>query len=82
DEKLHQYAFNYDRKEANLSYYNEADLENLVGENINIISATAKANFEQLIGERSQGVVLWRWCLILALVFLGLEVLLLRFWKA
>ncbi|MEM8523142.1 MAG: BatA domain-containing protein [Bacteroidota bacterium] len=81
DEKLHQYAFNYDRKESNLSYYNEADLKNLVDENINIISATARANFEQLIGERSQGIVLWRWCLILALVFLGLEVLLLRIWK-
>ncbi|MEM0993376.1 MAG: BatA domain-containing protein [Bacteroidota bacterium] len=81
DEILHQYAFNYDRKESNLSYYNEADLVNLVGDNINIIRASAKANFEQLIGERSQGRVFWRWCLILALLFLALEVLLLRIWK-
>ncbi|MEM9888030.1 MAG: BatA domain-containing protein [Bacteroidota bacterium] len=80
-EILHQYAFNYDRKESNLSYYNETDLANLVGDRINIIRASAKADFEQLIGERSQGRVFWRWCLILALVFLGLEVLLLRLWK-
>jgi len=78
---LHQYAFNYDRQESNLNYFNEADLKSTVGENINIISAAAKANFEQLIGERSQGIVFWRWCIILALVFLALEVLLLRIWK-
>lgn len=81
DEILHQYAFNYDRKESALNYYNEQDLAQRVGRNITVISATAKANFEQLLTERSQGVVLWRWCLILALLFLGLEVLLLRFLK-
>lgn len=78
---LDQFAFNYDRSESELSYYPQAELKNLVGENINVIDASAKANFEQLIGERSQGVVLWRWCLILALIFLGLETLILRFWK-
>lgn len=78
---LHQYAFNYDRKESELTYYNESDLSDLMSDNANIISAAAKANFEQLIGERSQGVMLWRWCLILALVFLALETLLLRIWK-
>jgi hypothetical protein len=40
-----------------------------------------KASFEAEIEERSQGVVLWRWCLILALLFLLFEVLILRFWK-
>lgn len=81
EETLYQYAFNYDRKESELTYYNENDLADLVGDQINVINATANANFEQLIGERSQGIVLWRWCLILALIFLALETLLLRIWK-
>ncbi len=80
-ETLAKYGFNFDRKESDLQYYSEGDLKNLVGEHINIIDATARADFGQLIGERSQGVVLWRWCLMLALLFLALEVLALRFWK-
>jgi len=82
NESLNQFAFNYDRIESNLGCYSQEELKTVVGASINIIDATAKANFEQLIGERSQGIVLWRWCLIFALIFLGLEVLLLRFWKA
>jgi hypothetical protein len=82
DEILHQYAFNYDRQESNLTYYNADDLVRQVGDRMTILDETAEANFEQLIGERSRGVVLWRWCLILALVFLGIEVLLLRLWRS
>ncbi len=81
DEVLGVYGFNYDRTESDLQYYNEADLQELLNPNMTIIDATVRADFEQLIGERSRGVTLWRWCLILALAFLALEVLLLRFWK-
>ena len=80
-ETLGKYAFNYDRKESQLDYWNEADLKTQVGENVNVLTASADANFEQLVGERSQGIPLWRWAIILALVFLGIEGLLLRFWK-
>lgn len=82
NETLHQYAFNYDRQESNLTYFNSDDLSAALDERITILDEAAEANFEQLIGERSQGIVLWRWCLVAALVFLGLEVLLLRLWKA
>jgi len=75
------YGFNYDRTESDLQHYSQSDLEQLLNPNMTIITATARADFEQLIGERSRGVTLWRWCLILALAFLAVEVLLLRFWK-
>ena len=80
-EVLSKYAFNYDRQESNLNYLNETDLVTLAGDHINIIEAASASNLTPLIGERSQGVTLWRWCIILALLFLGIEVLLLRFWK-
>ncbi len=80
-EILGKYAFNYDRKESRLDYWNEADLKTQAGENITVLTAHANTNFEQLIGTRSQGIPLWRWAIILALVFLGIEGLLLRFWK-
>lgn len=81
EETLAQYAFNYDRKESLLEYFNEDDLTKMVGPSISVIGATAAAGFTQVIEERSRGIVLWRWCLILALLFLALEILLLRFWK-
>lgn len=81
DDILDQYAFNYDRKESDLSYYSLDDLRDLVGPNAGIIEVAESTPFAAVIEERSQGIVLWRWCLALALLFLGLEVLLLRFWK-
>ena len=81
EETLSKYAFNYDRKESKLEYLNISDLKALGGDNVNIIDGTAEADLTPIIGERSQGTILWRWFLILALVFLAIEVLLLRFWS-
>ncbi len=81
EEILDKFAYNFDRKESVLEYLSESDLKESVGQNMSVISTTATADVSNLIGERSQGVVLWRWCVILALIFLLIEVLLLRFWK-
>lgn len=78
---LNKYGFNYDRQESDLAYYNEEDLNAMSNSKISVISETDSQNFGTTIEERSRGVVLWRWCLILALIFLAIEVLLLRFWK-
>ncbi len=80
-EVLSKYAFNYDRKESEMAHLNNDDLRNLAGDYLNVIENTAVASLTPIIGERSHGIVLWRWCLILALIFLGLETLLLRVWR-
>jgi hypothetical protein len=80
-EVLEQYAFNFNRQESDLTYFSTAELAGFVGPNMNIIDVQGNAVLTATIEERSQGVVLWRWCLIFALIFLGVEVLLLRFWK-
>ena len=81
EEILDVFAFNFDRQESDLRHYSEAELESLLIPGMQLIKASLNADFGTIIGERSQGVVLWRWCLILALVFLLAEVLLLRFWS-
>ncbi len=82
DTVLAEYAFNYDRKESALEYIPANELANQISnENINVINVTEEAVLTARIEERSQGIVLWRWCLILALAFLAAEVLLLRFWR-
>lgn len=78
---LATYAFNYDRRESELTYYGPEELAAYVGPIANLINVSENAVLTATIEERSQGISLWRWCLILALLFLGAEVLLLRFWK-
>lgn len=80
-EKLDEFAFNFDRKESNLDYYNATDLANVAGDEIQIIEGTTAVDITQLIGERSRGIILWRWFIIAAIIFLIIEALLLRFWK-
>jgi hypothetical protein len=80
EDKLAKYAFNFDRKESVLEYFNVEDLTAKIGANATVLSTSA-ASITEEISERSRGVILWKWCVILALFFLGLEVLFLRFFK-
>ncbi len=81
DTILAEYAFNFDRKESALDYIPADELDDRVSANINVLDVMEETVLTARIEERSQGIVLWRWCLILALVFLAAEVLLLRFWR-
>ena len=81
DSALYKYGYNYDRRESVLDYYDVKSLKTYERKNLKVFDETVEANFTAIVGERNQGVSLWRWCLVLALLFLGLETLLLRFWK-
>ena len=81
NDTLGKFAFNYDRKESTLDYFTKEDLQQFVNKGFNIIDANTKTNFTQLVGERNQGFHLWKWFVGLALLFLAIETLLLRFWK-
>ena len=74
-------AMNYDRKESNLKFMRSGELEELEIPNLQVMTGVAKANFTELIGERSRGIILWKWCIILALIFLAIESLLIRLWR-
>jgi len=79
---LQNLAFNFDRKESDLSYYSIQELSSqFADKGISIIDNAQDANFTQLIGEKEKGVSLWKWCLIFALIFLALESLIIRLWK-
>lgn len=81
DSTLAEYGFNYDRKESDLRYQADNQLSENLPKNIKVLSEDAKTGFAQVVDEQNQGIVLWRWCLIFALLFLALEVLFLRLWK-
>ena len=75
------YAFNYDRTESPLSYLSIEELRDSYEGFADVWVETARASLSKLIAEKEHGIILWRWCIILALTFLGLEILLIRFWK-
>ncbi|MEM6726165.1 MAG: hypothetical protein AAF598_19130, partial [Bacteroidota bacterium] len=81
NEVLEDYAFNYNRKESALDYFGENELKDQLSGNFELLSGTIGLNLTELIDQRSRGIVLWKWCIWLCLLFLLLEVLLLRFWK-
>jgi len=81
EEVLDKFAYNYDRKESYLSFFNTEDLRSLVGERANIIEGTNTQDFSATITTQNKGTPLWKWCLITALAFLLIETLLLRLWK-
>ncbi len=80
-ETVQEFSFNYDRKESQLEYFDAEGLEKFAGPLANVITATDEAVLAAKIEEQSRGMVLWRWCIILALLFLAAEVFILRLWK-
>lgn len=77
EDLIKKLAYNYNRKESDLAISDMANLDLPA----NVISENLTADFTSVISEKDKGVVLWRWCLILALIFFLVETLLLRFWK-
>ncbi len=81
DSTLADFAFNFDRRESQLDYFDDEGLRAAAPQRMKILDGNAEANFGTIVGEQNQGIVLWRWCVIFALLFLALEVLFLRLWK-
>jgi len=81
EEMLAQYAFNYNRRESQLDYLSVDALKNLDNPAVAVIDVVDAAVLTARIEERSQGLTLWRFCLLMALAFLAAEVAILRLWK-
>jgi hypothetical protein len=77
-------AVNYDRKESDMSHLSGVRIGRycvLKILQLRLISDTQQANLSGSIIEKDKGVVLWKWFVILALLFLAAETLLIRLLK-
>ncbi len=76
-------AFNYDRTESDMSMYSETELTGINPTNpkIKVISSALQSNISGTITQKDKGIVLWKWFIIAALIFLAVEALLLRYFK-
>ena len=76
-------AFNLDKRESLLDQFSGADVREQMGnaENIGIFEAESKEAFSNEIKARYLGQPLWKYAVMVALLFLLAEVLLIRFLK-
>jgi aerotolerance regulator-like protein len=77
-------SFDYDRRESVLSFYNKDEISGIISENhlsnLKLVETSPKGLTSQLM-QLNEGIRLWKWCIILVLVFLATEILLLKFLK-
>ncbi len=76
-------AFNLEKNESMLDQFTGAEVKTALGggNQISIFKATSADTFSNEIKERYLGTPLWKYALVMALFFLLIEVLLIRFFK-
>ncbi|WP_234462393.1 BatA domain-containing protein [Adhaeribacter terrigena] len=80
DSTLATLAFNYPKSESYLDTYSAEELRQLMpNKNVKIFEAGANASFSEQFIRDTQGTSLWQYCLLLSLIFLLVEILLIRF---
>ena len=79
------FAFNHDRKESRMRFWTidqlEAKMDAYPEGTFRIAGLNPSADSSSDIIDSVEATRLWRWCVILALVFLAFEALILKFWR-
>ncbi len=74
-------GFNFNRIESNLALFNLEEInKRALKINAEVIS-NVDSDISVLVSELSRGIVLWKYCILLTLIFIAAEILLLRFLK-
>ncbi len=81
DTVLAKFAFNHDRRESDLRCLDGEELRGRVPANVAVLTSQATADFQAVVSDRDRGTVLWKACVILALLALAAETVLLRAWR-
>ena len=84
EEIIGNLAFNFDRTESNMSFKNSSDLQKIIVSNNLKKWAVINANNEHLtqkIKLSNEGKQLWYYFLIFAIIFITIEIILLRFFN-
>ncbi|QXV63934.1 BatA domain-containing protein [Mucilaginibacter sp. 21P] len=73
-------AFNDNRSESDLSYFSPQELEQMFPAKTELLNGN-KLNANNIGSAANSGLQLWKLCIILALIFLAIEILLVRYFK-
>ena len=81
DYTLAVYAFNSGRAESDMHYFSKSDLRDLAGRNNLKVFDTDQDAVKSTAGADKIGQTLWKLCLVLSLIFIGAEIVLIRFFN-
>jgi len=81
DSTLAVYAFNSGRAESDMHYFSKSDLSDLAGRSNLKVFDTDQDAVKSTAGADKIGQTLWKLCLVLSLIFIGAEILLIRFFN-
>lgn len=82
--KIKLLAYNFNRDESDLACYSYDELQDAIAKNNLSNWSLIEPQIKNLAGfaaDADQGNKLWKWCLIICLVFLAIETVLLKFWR-
>ena len=77
-------SFNYNRIESDLTGFSSNELDKMIAsKGMSNITAmeTGNKNLSVIMQQTSEGVHLWKWCILMALIFFAAEILLIRFFR-
>lgn len=74
-------AFNFDRTESALVFADKETIKNTYNQKNHLVLDNARASLSAEVKQIKDGILLWKLCVILSLLFLLTEILLIRFWK-
>jgi len=84
DSLISGYSFNYNRKESEMNFLTPTALDSLCKnagvKNFSVLPSTGDT-LPALLSEVNRGKYYWKYCILLALLFLAVEESLLRLWK-
>jgi len=84
DQAIMSISFNYPRTESEPEFYTEGELLSLVQsdkfEQTQLIESSSAA-FSEILQDLNNGKQLWKYFVVLALIFLLCEMIIIRFWK-
>ena len=76
-------AFNHDNKESMMNFYSPDELKSIFNgkKNVQVLDKIDDADFVKTFKDQNFGIALWKYFIIAALVFLAIEILLVRLMK-
>lgn len=84
DSLISGYSFNYNRKESEMSFLSSSAIDSVCKnagiKNFSVLQATGNS-LPALLNQVNRGKFYWKYCILLALLFLAIEESLLRLWK-
>ena len=81
DSLMANVAFNFNRSESDMTALSADEIAILSPDHIKLLNSSDEVDIAQALVNKSTNTTYWRWCLILALLFLLLEQILLRHFK-